>query len=206
MAMVRVPVDEVWVSQIAELAQGPWTVEAVTSAFVRFGWTGALVSSELPWLDCADPLPGGLGWCMHFHEWPPSEGDPDGEVPPSSGVELFCAGFWPPHGAEDEGDQAAGDREELLRAADEWSVCRSAPTARRAEFVAEFERIHALVRKALGEPSRTLQIGDGAVRVIWEYRVMALILVMEPCAASYGAHDWIALRVAPVRGNGDLAD
>lgn len=41
MAMIQVPVDAVWVRRMAELADGPWTEEALVAAFTRYGWIGA---------------------------------------------------------------------------------------------------------------------------------------------------------------------
>ncbi|MEU6645284.1 hypothetical protein ABZ863_22370 [Saccharomonospora sp. NPDC046836] len=227
MAMVRVPVDATWVRNMAELASGPWTEEAVTAAALRFGWTGVVRPAadgagdspagrvELPWLDHADLFAvqhsygdgEGMsaiasGWNMYFHEWPPLAGESAADIDPASGVELFCAGFWPPRGAEDTGDaDQSTDRNELLKAADEWAVCAANPSARRVEFAAEFERIHELIRETLGEPTRTVSEAT-AVRAIWDRDVMALVLVQEPCALDYEAYDWIALRVASRITNG----
>jgi hypothetical protein len=123
-------------------------------------------------------------------------------VHPMSGMQLFCAGFWPPNGAEDTGgpgdpDSGQTDRRELLRTADEWAACVAEPTARRADFVAEYERIRALAQDLLGAPTRTLRGVPGVDRAIWDRAGMALVLAMGPDHRSYDACDWIALSVAP---------
>lgn len=209
--MIRVPVDAAWVRRIAGLADGPWTEEAVTEAFARYGWTWPAEGSEnppaLPWRDLGDLVPadgegGDSGWTMYFYEAPPSGEDPGAVADPDSGMALFCAGFWPPDGAEDTGesDGPGGDRDEMLRIADRWAACVAEPDARRAAFLAEYDRIHALVRDVFGEPTRTVRGVGGAVHTIWDRGVTALILIMEPCAMNHDATDWIALRLAPGMG------
>jgi hypothetical protein len=138
---------------------------------------------------------------MYFYEAPPSEGEPDAPVDPDSGMALYCAGFWPAKGAEDPGNRSGG-RDEMLRIADAWAACVAEPDARRADFVAEFDRIHALVREVFGEPTRTVRGVNGVVHAIWDRGVTALILAMEQM--SYAPNDWIALRVAPGMGAGRI--
>ncbi len=204
--MIRVPVDAAWVRRVAGLADGPWTEEAVTEAFARNGWIQA---GDLPWCDLGDLAPvdggsgsgSGSGWTMYFYEAPPSEKDPEPVVDPDSGMALFCAGFWPAGGEEDLGEPGpCDDRDEMLRMADEWAACVADPGARRAAFVAEYDRLHALVRDVLGEPTRTIRGAGGVVHTIWDRGVTALILITEPCAMNYEANDWIALRLAPGMG------
>jgi hypothetical protein len=218
MAMIKVPVDETWVGRMAGLADGPWTEEAVMAAFTRYGWTSAFAQASpgerpyLPWCDLGDLVSADRGvdsgWMMYFDEAPPSEGDPD--VDPQSGMAMFCAGFWPPLGGDDTGeghsDNPYDSRNELLAIADEWAVCAAEPEARRADFTAEFDRIHALVRDVFGEPTRTIRGEHGAVHAVWERAAVSLILVMEPCAMNYEADDWIALRLAPAQGGNQVRE
>ncbi|GAA4605811.1 hypothetical protein GCM10023195_20430 [Actinoallomurus liliacearum] len=205
MAMIRVPVDALWVRRMAELADAPWSEEALIAAFERFGWTGAVQRSEpdgpprLPWCDWADLLPeqGGRttysGWTMYFYE--PSDAD----SLLNAGIALVCGSFWPPCGEDDTGVPdpfAAAGRDEFLNN-DEWAVWVTDPTARRAEFVAEFDRIEALARDVCGEPTRTLRDERG-IASIWERGGAALSLMAEPNEWDYEAYDWITLRVIPV--------
>jgi hypothetical protein len=207
--MMRVPVDAVWVRRMVELADARWTEETVTAMFERYGWTGTFTPVEyrhgsehprLGWNDLCDLFPAGdqnirSGWNMFLYDPPPSETRPE-EPNPKSGMALFCASFWPGLGQE-ETDEPCSERDELLAFGKEGAAWIVEPEARRAAFIAEFDRIHALVRDLLGEPSRTMREERGVVRAFWDRGAMVLALIMEPNADSYEADDWLVLQVTP---------
>ena len=205
--MIKVPVDETWVRRMAGLADGPWTEEAVMAAFTEYGWTSSIYRTDsgeafLPWFDLGDLVTADphvrSGWTMYFGEAPPS--DEDTKPDPYSRLELWCAAFWPAFGEEDTGERSDNPTDscnELLAIADEWAACAAEPDAKRTAFVAEFDRIRALVREVFGPPTRTVVGENGAVHAVWKRTAASLVLVMEPCEMNYEANDWIALRVTP---------
>jgi hypothetical protein len=212
--MMRVPVDAAWVRRMAELADVRWTDESVTAMFERYGWTGAYVPAKylhgaegpcLIWNELIDLFSAPdqkirSGWSMFLYDPPPSEKSPEKEPFPWPGAALFCASFWPGCGEEDPGplDPAScKERDEVLAFGKEGAAWIVEPEARRAAFIAEFDRIHALVRDLLGEPSQTMREDDGVVRAIWDRGAMVLALVMEPNADNYQMDDWLVLHVAP---------
>lgn len=209
MAMIRLPVDATWVRRMAELADGPWTEEAVASAFTRYGWVPRDDGMPAPWWgpERADIFGAGddgrlSGWIMAFEEAPPSEQDAGGGVVlPESRMSLYCGFFWPPLG---EDDLEAGAGQDWEDGTDEYEAFILEPEGRRADFVAEYDRIGALVRDVLGEPTRTLRGTDGKIRAIWDRAVMALVLSINENFWDYSVNDVITLSVAPIESADDL--
>lgn len=202
MPMIRVSVDAAWARRMADLADGPWTVETVEAAFRRYGWTGAF-TPDLAWcerVDLFDAEGSTSGWTMELYDAPPAEGDPGVQV--MRGMALICAEYWPPLEMEDVWATDTGYHD-----SDDWDAMRAfaeagaawtiEADARRADFVAEFDRIHGLVREIFGAPTQVLRGANDATRAVWDRGAAALTLIREANAIDYETYDWLALEVLP---------
>ena len=213
MSMLRLPADEHWVGRLAELADGPWTTEAVAAAFLRFGWVeptqdhvegyGACLLPEgwvqlwFGWAD-GEVAP---GWNVFLAEYPPDEAELPQEPDEHSELRLGIAYFWPPQGEDDDrplAERLAGPEEWQEFGATQDAEWIADPAARRADFHAEYERVGSLIRARCGEPTLVVESAehDGR-REIWSRGTMALVLVRGSDEMAYDAWDMISLLVTP---------
>lgn len=204
MPMIRVPVDAAWVRRMAELADGPWTAEAVEAAFRRYGWTGAFLPG-LAWNEQVDLFGSdgdASGWTMQLYDPPPSEDD--GDPGPMRGMALVCASYWPPLAFEDvwatdTGYHESDDWDAMRAFAEQGAAWTIEADARHPDFAAEFDRIHGLVRDILGVPTRVSRRAADTVWAVWDRGEAALTLIMEPNAIDYDTYEWLALQIVPTR-------
>ncbi|MFE9422246.1 hypothetical protein ACFYNO_04685 [Kitasatospora sp. NPDC006697] len=216
MGMKTLRVDGEWVGRVIGLADGRWDQGELERAFLAHGWAEADESGDVVvgWGGgaCAPHFFGsGSGFGCGSGSGSGSgegegEGDGDGEAlgwrfelgdrpvdggPEGSFVQLPCALFWPPFGAEPE-DGDEDDLDEDYSAA--WA---RRPDAGRDEFRAEYERLGGLVRALLGEPVEVVEEELDCCQEVWERNGLQVVLQRSDDVNSYSYYDVINLRVGP---------
>ncbi|MEU6971390.1 hypothetical protein AB0A71_27340 [Kitasatospora aureofaciens] len=196
MAMKTLQVDGEWVRRLVGLAEGAWDQAEVERAFLEYGWAEAdeAGAAVVEWGagPCAPHFFGEaagdmVGWRFELGD-PPVDGGPE-----SSFVQLPCALFWPPFGAEpDDVDGEEGDLDEEFSA--DWVRFPDAP---RAEFHAEYDRLGALLRAELGEPSKVIPADMDDRQEVWHRNGLQIVLHRSDDINTYSHYDVINLRIGP---------
>lgn len=195
-AMKTLQVDGEWIRRMVGLTEGPWDQVEIGRAFLEYGWAQADEdgAAVVEWSGGAgsphffgEAAGESIGWRFELGD-PPTSGGPE-----SSFVQLPCALFWPPFGAEPEDVEGEEDDLDEEFSAD-W--VRS-PDARRAGFHADYDRLGALLRDELGEPEKIIEGSMDDRQEVWHRNGLQIVLHRSDDINTYSHYDVINLRIGP---------